>query len=48
MLVRMIKTIQRWQAERRAIEALTQLTDHQLNDIGVSRGSLEQAIRHGL
>lgn len=35
-----------WIRYRRNIEILSQLTDRELADIGLSRGSIEQAARH--
>ena len=48
MLVSLIEAFRRWRNERRAVEALSALSDERLLDIGLTRGSLERAVRYGL
>ena len=48
MIVALFNTIRRWHNDRRAIQALALMSDERLNDIGLSRGSLERAVRYGL
>jgi uncharacterized protein YjiS (DUF1127 family) len=44
-LTHIIARIQSWLRYRRNVEVLSQLTDRELSDIGLSRGSIEQAAR---
>ncbi|HRE21454.1 MAG TPA: DUF1127 domain-containing protein [Rhabdaerophilum sp.] len=44
-ITHIIARIQAWLRYRRNIEALSQLSDRELADIGLDRGSIEQAAR---
>jgi uncharacterized protein YjiS (DUF1127 family) len=46
ILTHIIARIQSWLRYRRNVEILSQLTDRELSDIGLNRGSIEQAARH--
>ncbi len=48
MVISFINFVRQWHRERRAIEALAQLSDERLNDIGLSRGNLARSVRYGL
>lgn len=39
--------MKRMRDERRAISDLSQLTDHQLRDIGISRAEIDHSVHHG-
>lgn len=44
-LTHIIARIQSWLRYRRNVEALSHLTDRELADIGLNRGTIEQAAR---
>ncbi|WP_156382315.1 MULTISPECIES: DUF1127 domain-containing protein [unclassified Aureimonas] len=39
--------IQNFRAQRKSINLLRGMSDHALADIGVSRGDISRAVRHG-
>nr|WP_298681581.1 DUF1127 domain-containing protein [uncultured Dongia sp.] len=43
----LITRMVRYQAERRAIHAVTALSDHMLKDLGIGRSQIVRTIRHG-
>lgn len=45
ILTHVIARIQSWIRYRRNVEILSQLTDRELADIGLNRGSIEEAAR---
>lgn len=45
-LTHIIARIQSWLRYRRNVEVLSQLTDRELADIGLNRGTIEQAARN--
>lgn len=47
-LTTIIARIQSWLRYRRNLEALSQLSDRELADIGLSRGTVEQAARQAI
>lgn len=38
--------VQAWMRYREAVKELSQLSDHELHDIGVNRGNIEYVARH--
>jgi uncharacterized protein YjiS (DUF1127 family) len=38
--------LQAWMRYREAVKELSQLSDHELRDIGVNRGNIEYVARH--
>lgn len=44
----LIQALKKRRQERLAVVALSHLSDHQLNDIGLTRGSLDRAVRYGV
>ncbi|KAF0231293.1 MAG: hypothetical protein FD175_1162 [Beijerinckiaceae bacterium] len=48
ILTHIIARIQNWLRVRRNVEILSQLSDRELSDIGLSRGSIEDAARHAV
>lgn len=47
-LTHIIARIQSWLRYRRNVEILSQLSDRELADIGLSRSSIEDAARHAI
>ena len=47
-LTHIIARIQSWLRFRRNLEVLSQLSDRELADIGLNRGSIEDAARHAV
>lgn len=48
ILTHIIARIQSWLRYRRNVEILSQLSDRELADIGLNRGSIEQAARQAV
>jgi uncharacterized protein YjiS (DUF1127 family) len=48
ILTHIIARIQSWLRYRRNVEILSQLSDRELADIGLNRGSIEDAARHAV
>lgn len=48
ILTHIIARIQSWLRFRRNVEILSQLSDRELADIGLNRGSIEQAARQAI
>ena len=48
ILTHIIARIQSWLRFRRNVEILSQLSDRELADIGLNRGSIEQAARQAV
>jgi uncharacterized protein YjiS (DUF1127 family) len=36
-----------WQRQREAVRELSKLSEHELNDLGISRGEIEAAVKAG-
>jgi uncharacterized protein YjiS (DUF1127 family) len=47
MLARLAAAIRRRREEAMAIEALAEFDDRTLRDLGLARGAIPQAVRHG-
>ena len=46
-LIALVAEFRRRHERRRAIIQLSQLSDHQLRDIGISRAEIDSAVHHG-
>lgn len=46
LLKAVAEKLQAWMRYREAVKELSQLSDRELHDIGVNRGSIEYVVRH--
>ncbi|WP_374313902.1 DUF1127 domain-containing protein [Dongia sp.] len=47
LVISLATKLSRTMERHRAVAALSQMSDHQLRDIGITRGEIEHAIDHG-